>query len=87
LPGFGGTQLGEDAINVVTRFARQVVFHLPEVFKQRIRLHSRLNVNSFHSRLIAGAPLEQAVSGSPTQAEVQALADKLNELINRVQGG
>ena len=39
LPGFGGTQLGEDAIKVVTRFARQVVFHLPEFIKKRIRLH------------------------------------------------
>ena len=28
-----------------------------------------------------------AVSNPPTQAEVQVLADKLDELINRVQGG
>ena len=39
LPGFDGAQLGEDARKVVTRLARQVVVHLPEFFKQRIRFH------------------------------------------------
>src|ERR1017187_2056048 len=39
LAGFGSPQLGEDAVKVVTRFARQVIFHLPEFFKKRSRFH------------------------------------------------
>ena len=39
LPGFSRTQFGEDAVKVIARFARQVVFHLPKLFKKRIRFH------------------------------------------------
>ena len=44
--------------------------------------------NSFddiNARLIAVLPLGLSVSNPPTQAEVQALADKLDELITALQ--
>ena len=40
------------------------------------------NFDDIRARLIALTPLGLVVSNPPTQAEVQALADKLDELIN-----
>ncbi|HOY58206.1 MAG TPA: hypothetical protein PK640_08745 [Verrucomicrobiota bacterium] len=40
LPGFGRTEFSEDAVDVVVRFARQIVFDPPEYLKERIRLHA-----------------------------------------------
>ena len=40
------------------------------------------NFDDLRARLTAVTALELSVSGSPTQAEVQAIADKLDELIN-----
>jgi hypothetical protein len=43
------------------------------------------SLDDIQTRLTAVAPLEQTVSGSPTQAEVQAIADKLDALINALR--
>jgi hypothetical protein len=40
-----------------------------------------------YDNLLLVQPLGLSVADPPTQAEVQAIADKLDELINRVQGG
>jgi hypothetical protein len=40
-----------------------------------------------YDNLLLVQPLGLQVADPPTQAEVQAIADKLDELINRVQGG
>jgi hypothetical protein len=40
------------------------------------------NFDDLRARLIAVAPLGLTVSNPPTKADVQALADKLDELIN-----
>ena len=40
------------------------------------------NFDDIRARLIAVMPLGLTVSNPPTQAEVQAMADKLDELIN-----
>ena len=40
------------------------------------------NFDDLRARLIALTPLGLTVSNPPTQAEVQAIADKLDELIN-----
>jgi hypothetical protein len=40
------------------------------------------NFDDLRARLIAVAPLGLTVSNPPTQADVQAIADKLDELIN-----
>jgi hypothetical protein len=40
-----------------------------------------------YDNLLLVQPLGLQVGDPPTQAEVQAIADKLDELINRVQGG
>ena len=39
-------------------------------------------LDGVHARFIAVTPLGLAVSNPPTQADVQAIADKLDELIN-----
>ena len=44
------------------------------------------SLDDIQARLTAVAPLELVVSGSPTQAEVQAIADKLDALINALRG-
>jgi len=43
------------------------------------------NFDDIRARLIAVAALELVVSGSPAQAEVQAIADKLDALINALR--
>ena len=40
------------------------------------------NFDDLRARLIALTPLGLTVSSPPTQADVQAIADKLDELIN-----
>ena len=40
------------------------------------------DLGGIHARLLAVAPLGLTVSNPPTQADVQAIADKLDELIN-----
>ena len=40
------------------------------------------NLDSIHAKLISLTPLGLTVSDPPTQADVQAIADKLDELIN-----
>ena len=40
------------------------------------------NFDDLRARLLALTPLGLTVSNPPTQADVQALADKLDELIN-----
>ena len=45
------------------------------------------NFDDLRARLIAVAPLGLTVSNPPTQADVQALADKLDEVITDSGGG
>jgi hypothetical protein len=47
---------------------------------------SQNNFDDLRERLIALTPLGLTVSNPPTQADVQALADKPDELITRWQG-
>jgi len=42
--------------------------------------------DGIRAKLISLTPLGLSVSDPPTQAEVQALADKLDELINTLNG-
>ena len=51
-----------------------------ELRGQFVGLYSE--IEDIRSRLIALTPLGLSVSNPPTQAQVQALADKLDELIN-----
>jgi hypothetical protein len=44
------------------------------------------SLDDIRGRLIAVTPLGLTVSNPPTQAQVQAIADKLDELITGLQG-
>ena len=59
-----------------------------EIISGELRGQFQAIQNSFddiRAKFIAVLPLGLSVSNPPTQAEVQAIADKLDELINTLQ--